>query len=614
MKSYLRFVAVAAALAVVATACGGGETTSGPGTSSPTASDVPVGGTLKTAMTQDFFHGLDPTQEYYSVSWAFMRCCMARTLLSYTGKPADEGGGTPVPDLATDLPTVTDDGLTWTFTIKDGVMFGDPLNREIVAQDFVNAINRLSDPEINSPGYPFFFTDIKGFSEAEGDQVEGVSAPDDKTFVVELSAPNPDVPYLFAMHATTPMPTELIESHYGAVELGQFWVSSGPYQWAGSADVDLEGKTPATGMDIGKSYVFERNPSWDPATDDIRKAYLDSIENQVGGETQDLLDKVNAGSLDWCIDCGATAPTLQLYQNDPELQDRLSIHPADALAYTGLNVFEPPMDDVHVRKALNWALDKDAMWILAGGPPAGVVAGHFVPAGMMGGLNADYDPYATPDNAGDPEAAKAEMAQSKYDEDGDGVCDGEACTVTALAVTNDKDAIKALEIMDKSFEPIGISLDIKTLNYNALVTKCSTLDAHTAFCQAGWGKDYPSPYTFFFPLLDGGENGSNYAFMGATAEDLEAAGYSGFEVDDAGLGLPNITADIVACRATPVGPEQDQCWADLDKKVMEEIVPVIPRRFPNDVDVLGERIVAYSYDQSAGVGAPDQMAVSDAGA
>ena len=131
------------------------------------------------------------------------------------------------------------------------------------------------------------------------------------------------------------------------------------------------------------------------------------------------------------------------------------------------------------------------------------------------------------------------MAQSKYDTDGDGVCDDPSCQVSALAVTNDNDAIKALEIMDASFQPIGISLDIKTLSYNALVGKCSTLADHTAFCQAGWGKDYPSPYTFFYPLLDGsGENGSNYSFMGASAEDLEAAGYSGFETDDAGLGVP----------------------------------------------------------------------------
>jgi ABC-type transport system substrate-binding protein len=290
----------------------------------------------------------------------------------------------------------------------------------------------------------------------------------------------------------------------------------------------------------------------------------------------------------------------------------MNIHPSDALAYTGLNVFQAPFDDVHVRKAVNWALDKDAMWKLVGGKPAGEIAGHFIPSGMMGGLNADYDPYATEGDKGDPAKAQEEMAQSKYDTDGDGVCDDPSCQVSALAVTNDNDAIKALEIMDASFQPIGISLDIKTLSYNALVGKCSTLASKTAFCQAGWGKDYPSPYTFFFPLLDGGENGSNYSFMGATADDLTAAGYSGFETDDAGLAVPNITADIVACREIPIGPDQTTCWAELDKKVTEELASQIPRRFPNDIDVLSERVVAYSYDQFSGVGAVDQIAVSGA--
>ena len=104
------------------------------------------GGTLKTVMTQDFFHGLDPTAEYYSVSWEFLRCCMARTLLSYVGAPADQGGADLQPDLATEMPTVSSDGLTWDFTLRPGIMFGDPLNKPIVAGDFKNAFDRFGGP------------------------------------------------------------------------------------------------------------------------------------------------------------------------------------------------------------------------------------------------------------------------------------------------------------------------------------------------------------------------------------------------------------------------------------------------------------------------------------
>ena len=96
-------------------------------------------------------------------------------------------------------------------------------------------------------------------------------------------------------------------------------------------------------------------------------------------------------------------------------------------------------------------------------------------------------------------------------------------------------------------------------------------------------------------------------------KDLEAEGYSGFEEGENGLAEPNITDEIDACRATPIGDEQNQCWHDLDRMVMEEIAPLLPRRFPTDIDVLGERITNYSYDQFAGIGAIDQMALIDAG-
>jgi hypothetical protein len=158
--------------------------------------------------------------------------------------------------------------------------------------------------------------------------------------------------------------------------------------------------------------------------------------------------------------------------------------------------------------------------------------------------------------------------------------------------------------MDENFSEVGIKLDIQTQAYGVLVAKCAELAAHRALCQAGWGKDYPSPYTFFGPLLDGCENGSNYSFLGCDAATLQKAGYTVTGTP------PSIHDDILACQATPVGDQQNQCWADLDKKVMEDIVPVLPRRFPNDVDVLGTRIVNYSYDQFTGVGAVDKMALA----
>ena len=611
MSRHLRLVAAVAVLTLAAAACSSNSASTSP---SPAGSggNTPVkGGTLHGVMTQDFFHGLDPTQEYYSVSWEALRCCMARTLVSYNGTPVEGGGAQPEPDIATAMPEVSSDQLTYTFTIKDGVMFGDPLNRQVTAEDFVNAFNRLADPTVNTPGYYFYYTDITGFQDVldgKAKTVSGVTAVDAKTLQIKLDQPNPDMIYDMGMAATAPMPKEALDAHYKGTEYGQFLVSTGPYEYEGMAGFDLNSKNPPSGMDIGRNYVFVRNPSYDASTDTLRKAYPDRIEIQVGGEVQTLLDKVDAGGADWCIDCGATAATLQKYGNDPNLVDRVKIYPADAVTYTGLNIFQPPFDDVHVRKAVNWAVDKNALWTLAGGDPSGVIAGHFVPPSMMGGQLADYNPYATPGDKGSITDAKREMALSKYDTNGDGVCDGAACTVTDLVISNDNDQLKGAQILQQSFAPIGIKLEIKQLAYNALVTKCATLASHTAFCGAGWSKDYPSPYTYFSPLLDGGENGSNYSFMGTTAAELQKAGYT-VPAD----GIPSINGKITECRNTALGTAQDTCWANLDKYVMETIVPIIPRRFPTSIDVLGSRIDNYSYDQFAGVGAWDQLSLVNGG-
>ncbi|HVF07758.1 MAG TPA: ABC transporter substrate-binding protein, partial [Actinomycetota bacterium] len=236
MSRTFRYGAVVLAFSILAAACGGGngETTD---PTDPAAEPV-SGGTLKAAFDggSDFFYGMNPSAEYYSVSWAFLRCCLTRTLLSYRGTPADEGGNELLPDLATDQPTISDDGLTYTFTLKDGIMFGDPLNREIVAEDFITAMNRVADPEASSGGYWFYYHGVvEGFAEAYDDEkldeVSGIKAVDDKTLEITLEEPIGAFPFLLAMPAMAPIPEELAKAH--PKDIGQFLVSSGPYQWEG---------------------------------------------------------------------------------------------------------------------------------------------------------------------------------------------------------------------------------------------------------------------------------------------------------------------------------------------------------------------------------------------
>ena len=303
------------------------------------------------------------------------------------------------------------------------------------------------------------------------------------------------------------------------------------------------------------------------------------------------------------------------YSADPTLQARLQVYGNDVLYYRGLNVYQAPVDDIHVRKALNLIWPRASLRQLAGGEVQGQFATHFIPPSLMGGLGADYQPYATPVGCtgdactfdGDVAAAQEEMKLSKYDTTGDGKCDDPACqNIPYLIISGSSTGPQAADIVNQKLADLGMSLDNKEVKYSTLVQKCSTLAEHQVTCSAGWGKDYASAYTFFEPLLNGCENGSNYAFLGCDAATLEAAGYT-VPAD----GPYTIDDKIAACKAMEAGSaEQNQCYFDIDKYVMEEIVPVIPTIFGTNIDVLGANIVNYSYDQFAGMGALDHYAVA----
>src|SRR5204863_8419578 len=135
-------LALAGIVAVAATACGGGGGAGGTNSSTSTtqAANLHRGGTLQLALSSDVSAAFDPQKEYYSVTWEFYRCCLLRTLLSYNGQPTDQGGTKLFPDLAASMPTVSPDGLTWTFKLKPGIHYGDPLGNETVtSHDIVRA-------------------------------------------------------------------------------------------------------------------------------------------------------------------------------------------------------------------------------------------------------------------------------------------------------------------------------------------------------------------------------------------------------------------------------------------------------------------------------------------
>ena len=161
MRRYLSVLALVAVLGLVAAACGGddGGGTGATGATSATGAsgELQPGGTVELAMLGDVSAAFDPQKEYYSVTWEWYRCCLLRTLLSYNGRTTAEGGADLQPDIASALPEISSDGLTYTFTLKSGINYGDPFGDvEVTSGDIVRALERESDPNASVGGYNFY--------------------------------------------------------------------------------------------------------------------------------------------------------------------------------------------------------------------------------------------------------------------------------------------------------------------------------------------------------------------------------------------------------------------------------------------------------------------------
>jgi peptide/nickel transport system substrate-binding protein len=391
---------------------------------------------------------------------------------------------------------------------------------------------------------------------------------------------------------------------------GRFLVASGPYMFEGSEtmdfSVDPKDQTEASGYVPGRQIVLVRNPSYDPATDGLRDAFPDRIEVRIGGDNDDLYNQVASGDLDFVVDGVVPAEKIREYQTDPALQEKINIYASDAIRYVSFNLATPPFDDLHVRKAVAWAFDKQGFRQLRGGPSVGEIAGHIMVNSLEDGILTEYDPYETTNASGDVEKAKAEMAQSKYDTDQDGVCDAPECS-DILTITDREDPYPDQMALLKQFlAPIGLTLDDKQLERGTMYTQCNDANSHHQLCAGpGWGKDYADGVTFGEPLFTSAglwESCCNYSLLGASPDQLTEWGYDVTEV-------PSVDDMEDECAALEPGDERFQCWAEFDRHLMEEVVPMVPYLFDNSVDILSDNIVHYSFDQFAGLAAFDSLAV-----
>ncbi len=480
--------------------------------------------------------------------------------------------------------------------------FGPPLSRQVTSADVEYAFRRIGTPSVVAQYGFYYLPVIKGlqaYSDAGGlskpanadAPIEGIETPDDKTIVFHLTAPTGDFNYRLAMPAAGPIPEEVAKCFLKAGEYGPFMVSSGPYQVEGAADLDVtscDTMKAVAGFDPNKFLKLERNPDYDPATDtpEARQNFFDNWEMLLNTNAQDIFDKTAAGQIDLAY-ASEPAEVIRQYTTNPDIEHLYKTNSGDRTWYITMNLTQPPFDDIHVRKAANWIMDKEGLRRAWGGEPKGEIANHIVPDAMFGGALDDYAPYGTEGNAGNLDEAKAEMAQSKYDTNQDGVCDAPECS-GVLHVTRNTDVWKNMEpVIESSFNKIGIALESRELedSYTVIQTVSKAVPVSST---PGWGKDYADASTFMV-LFDSRsilpEGNVNYSLVGLTAEQV-----TDMKVKGTTTGIPSVDDKIDACNATIDDAERAVCWQDLDKDLMENVVPWVPYLDANADFVISEAV------------------------
>jgi peptide/nickel transport system substrate-binding protein len=563
-----------------------------------------AGGVYRVGWESDFgfTDGFDPTGEYLGEAFGIYSNLLVRTLVGYTHR-AGAPGNRIVPDLATAVPRPSNGGKTYTFHIRPGAKFGPPLNRQITSKDILYAIQRIGTPK-DGAQYAFYYSVIKGFdafSKGTAKTISGIHTPNDSTIVFDLTQPTGDFLYRIAMPAAGPIPPEVGKCFAGVAEkYGRDVISSGPYMIQGEGAINLacDKMQPISGFDPTSSMTLVRNPAYSKASDASggRENNPDQFVFTVDANSDDIYQKIANGDLE--DEVSSVPPQiLQKYVTDPSLKSRLHLNSGDRTWYITMNLTQAPFDDVHVRRAMNFIMDKDALRKAWGGATAGQVAHHIVPDTLFNNQLAGYDPYKTPGEHGSVAKAKLAMRGSKYDLKRNGTCSAKACKNVLMIADKRGVDDRMLPVIQADAAKIGVTFTVRTVAgaYPTIQTPAKNVPIAE---RPGWGKDYADALTFFTPLFDGRTiipaGNTNYSLVGITPATAKKVGAKGNLKN-----VPNVNEDLDHC-STLIGQPRLTCYENLDKKLTWNVVPWIPYLWSYGIHIISSNVTKWDFDQFGG--------------
>jgi peptide/nickel transport system substrate-binding protein len=505
-------------------------------------------GTVHLVRTDDF-DSLDPGNTYYAYTWNFLRL-IGRTLVTFATEPG-KAGQRLVPDLAESLGETSDDGRTWTYRLREDLYYED--GTPITAADIGYAVLRSNfgtDVLGNGPTYlrQYLGIDHPGpYRDPTAVLPPGVETPDDRTIVFHLARPFLKFDMLATMPSTTPVP----KARDTGADYTLHPLSSGPYR--------------VESYRRGEQLLLSRNPHWDPDTDPVRRQRAERVRVTLGVEPHEVDEMLLSGRAHADLAGFGVQPAAQAkILADETLRSRAD-NPLTGFTWIYcLSSNVAPMDNVHCRRAVQYATDKRAMQEAYGGPVGGDIATTILPPTLDGYQDFDRYPLA-PDGDINVAAAKAELALA-------GRPDG---FVTRIAARIDRlKEYRAAQALSAGLARVGIEAEVVPFPSGEYFEKrggCPQFlrDNGIGIIMFGWGADFPDGFGFLQQIVDG--------------RAIKTHGNQNMgELDDPAV---NELLDRGACSADP--EERGAIWAKIDQLVMEHAV-IVPYLYPRSLLFRGE--------------------------
>ena len=544
-KRRIALAACALAGALGLTACGSGGTSGGSSGSGATPSfnagstsvvnpSNAKGGTLSFGMssTPDSF---DPGNTYYAWVWNVSRL-WATPLVTYKSCPG-KCGDTLMPGIATGLGTSSDNGLVWTYHIKQGLKFED--GTPVTAQDVKYAVERTYDRSAmpNGPDYfPTLLQDPKypgPYKDKAKDKLglTSVTTPDNYTIQFHLVKPFPDFNYVATLPQTAPVPpSKDTGANYQLHPL-----STGPYKFQS--------------YQVNSQATLVPNTQWTPNEDPQAKQLASKVTIKLNQNANDIDSSLLQGSLE--VDAAGTgvgtaararilsSPKLKAQADDP-------LTGFEWFAY--INTKVAPLNNLNCRQAIEYAANKTDTQTSYGGPIAGgAIASTIMPPSVVG-----YKPFdlyeAKTQPAGDLAKAKAALK----------ACGQPNGFTTGIAYRSDRPKeVSAAQALQASLARVGIKLDMHGYPTGSYFTNFAGVPNYVhqhklGLDMGGWGPDWPDGYGFLYSLVDG--------------TSIQQAGNTNVEEEN----NPVVNNLISQALASGSASSEVPFWSKVDQQVMKD--------------------------------------------